>query len=269
MLFFFLSQIKYLTFWKEFFMFNISRKNRPPSVQHRAAKWCYLETKNESESLWMKLYIPHYLLLFPYNIQRPFLKDWLWGFFSVNVILLQTSLWKCHPAPLFISSPALCSIIHHFPLEGSHTQGEALSEPDVQERDSESEATAVLHLPSLPQSLARSGVFVWCLLGRDHPLLKVLARFPCCIAAEEWTTVNHVCKRRESCNFSVFASISFEGYSLCSEATGRFERKHLDKNTNFLLLLFSSLKIYLGHKHEKAVVRLCRHKTFKSRKQIL
>lgn len=52
-----------------------------------------------------------------------FLTDCLLGFFSVNVILLQTSLWKCHLATLFISSPALSSIIHHFPLDGSHTQG--------------------------------------------------------------------------------------------------------------------------------------------------
>lgn len=85
----------------------------------------------------------------PYNIQRPSLKDCLWGFFFVNVILLQTSLWKCHPSTLFISSLALFSIIHHFPLEGSHTQGEALFELYVLKCDCETEGMAALDVLAL------------------------------------------------------------------------------------------------------------------------
>lgn len=75
----------------------------------------------------------------------PLKKDCLWGFFSVNVILLQTSLWKCHPATLFISSPALFSIIHYFPLPWSHTPWARLFfELYVLKCDCETERMAVL-----------------------------------------------------------------------------------------------------------------------------
>lgn len=124
-------------------------------MQHYPAKWYYLpgdkidSYASKPESCWNQAHIPRRPVLLLYNIQRPFLKDCLWGFFSVNVILLQTSLWKCHLATLFISSPAPFSIIHHFPLEGSHTQGEALSELYVLKCDCETEGTAVLDVLAL------------------------------------------------------------------------------------------------------------------------
>lgn len=49
----------------------------------------------------------------------------LWGFFFVNVTLLQTSLRKCHLSTLFINSAARLSIIHNIPLQGSQAEGEA------------------------------------------------------------------------------------------------------------------------------------------------
>lgn len=82
------------------------------------------EDKNRCQQAWVTLkWASRSPVLFPYNIQAPGKKR---VFFSVNVILLQTSLWKYHPTTLFISSPALFSIIHHFPSPQSHTQGEAL-----------------------------------------------------------------------------------------------------------------------------------------------
>lgn len=121
-----------------------------------------------------------------YNTQRPFLKDCLWGFFSVNVTLLQTSLWKCHPATLFISSPALFSIIHHFPLEGSHTRGEALFELHVLKCDCETEETAVQAV-------------ITCYWRFSHDALLQRSGGPSITSAEE----------EESCSCSVFASFKF------------------------------------------------------------
>lgn len=99
------------------------------AVQSNDTTWRNLKTEMTAlpaslSHVEMSFTFPRYPARLPYNIQRPFfLTDCLLGFFSVNVILLQTSLWKCHLATLFISSPALSSIVHHFPLDGSHTQG--------------------------------------------------------------------------------------------------------------------------------------------------
>lgn len=121
-----------------------------------------------------------------YNIQRPFLKDCLWGFFSVNVILLQTSLWKCHLATLFISSPALFSIIHHFPLEGSHTQGERLF-------PSRTYWSVIVRLKGrLFWMFWRSGVMVLMLFAQPwSPVIEDSPPFP---TPHCYRGVNHVCR---------------------------------------------------------------------------
>lgn len=164
-------------------------ENQPPSAQHDPDKWLYLETKMKV-SLSQSSFTVHCAAP-QYNIQRPFLKDCLWGFFSVNVILLQTSLWKCHLATLFISSPALVSIRHHFPLEGSHTQGEALFELHVLKCDCK----------TWRDGCSRCSGVLRCVFWFDvcsaviHLSLKIRRRFPRCVGLSI-TSVEE-----ESCSF--------------------------------------------------------------------
>ena len=212
----------------------------------------------------MSFTFSRYPVRLPYNIQRPFfffLTDCLLGFFSVNVILLQTSLWKCHLATLFISSPALSSIIHHFPLDGSHTQGWSSSRA------------------------ARTEVWLW--EWRDGcsgcPDARVFFGL---MFAQPWSPVIedslplptlHRCRgveccqscllEEESCNFGVFASFKLKFwrfFGLCfltSAAPG--DLKSAEKAKYFL-----PGKIYLGHKQSKVVVSLYKHTNYKSTIQI-
>lgn len=136
---------------------------------------------SEPDSCRNQLHIPRCLVLLPYNIQRPFLKDCLWGFFSVNVIPLQTSLWKCHPATLFISSPALFSIIHLFPLEGSHTQDEALLKLYVLKCDCKTEGTAARDVLALGCYGLMLFAQPWSPVIEDSPPLPTLH---CCRGVE-------------------------------------------------------------------------------------
>lgn len=125
-------------------------------------------------------------VLLLYNIQRPVLKGCLWDF-SVNVILLQTSLWKCHPGTLFISSPALFSIIHRFPLEESHTQGQVLFKLHILKCDCETEKTNVLDVLALECYGLMSFAQPCSPVNEDPPLFPML---------HCWTSVqpvNHVC----------------------------------------------------------------------------
>lgn len=151
---------------------------------------------------WWNHGLTFHVVLLQYNIQRPFLIDCLWGFFSLNVILLQTSVWKCHPTTLVISSPALFTIIHHFPLEGSHSQGEALFELYVLRCDCKSEGTVVLDRPG-----ARvlwfdvcSAVLTcyWRSSAASHAALLQRSGGPCKLSIQS-------VEEEESCNFGVFA----------------------------------------------------------------
>lgn len=116
--FHFSPQIQCMTFWEDSLL--SSQMTLPEETWRQKWQLC--------QRVWVMLkWVSHsHVILRDSRIiyRGPFfLTDCLLGFFSVNVILLQTSLWKCHLATLFISSPALSSIIHHFPLDGSHTQG--------------------------------------------------------------------------------------------------------------------------------------------------
>lgn len=106
-------------------------KNQPPSVQYYPAKR-YLETKpdsyaSEPDSCWNQFYISCYSVgsMEP-PPSTPLKTESLGSLLCKCHPTLQSSVWKCHPATLFISSPALVSIIRRSPLEGSHTREEAL-----------------------------------------------------------------------------------------------------------------------------------------------
>lgn len=138
----------------------------------------------------------------------------LWGFFSANAILLQMSLWKCHPTTLVMSSLALLSIIHYFPLEASHIHGEAflffiLPRTEVVWLWDWREALDVLALYGL-MLFAQP----WLPVIEDSPPFPMMHR----CRGEEGRAKQSICKRKKKETIWVFLLLlreSFEGYSLC------------------------------------------------------